>query len=361
LREASGPAVVYAPTRKAVERLASMLVRGRINATVYHAGLDATVRQRAQDAFMEERARVIVATSAFGMGIDKPDVRLVVHHAMPGAIESYYQEAGRAGRDGNPSTCVLLHHHTDRSTHDFFIDSANPDRRLVEDTWSALRCAADRNHFVAASAEVLAQSMAGRPGERQVAAALRVLLGNGACTAAPSLPGRVWIRLLASPTRIGRELQGSRDHDREVLRSLWRATRGGLATGVTVDLEGLPPGFGGTTGLIPVLERLEAQQFVTWNRSGAGFRLAPAAVNPSWLPVDWPALERRRRTEAARLAAMQQYAQTRYCRRAYILRYFGDPDAREHCGACDRCLGPAGSVRALRTPRAIRSRSRPRS
>ncbi|WP_053334521.1 RecQ family ATP-dependent DNA helicase [Gemmatimonas phototrophica] len=361
LHEASGPAVVYAPTRKAVERLASLLVRGRIKATAYHAGLDATLRQRAQDAFMEERARVIVATSAFGMGIDKPDVRLVVHHAMPGAIESYYQEAGRAGRDGNPSTCVLLHHHTDRSTHDFFLDSANPARRLVEDAWSALRRAADGTRFVAASAEGLARSMAGCPGERQVAAALRVLIGSGACTAAPTLPGRVWIRLLASPARIGRELQGSRDHDREVLRSLWRATRGGLATGVTVDLEGLPPGFGGTTGLVPVLERLEAQQFVTWNRSGAGFHLAAAAVDPSWLPVDWSALERRRRTETARLDAMQHYAQTRHCRRAYILRYFGDPDAREHCGACDRCLGPAGSVRALRTPRALRSRSRPRS
>jgi ATP-dependent DNA helicase RecQ len=95
LRATDAPAIVYAPTRKAVERVTAVLVRGRIRAVAYHAGLDDRLRQRAQDAFMQERARVIVATSAFGMGIDKPDVRLVVHHAMPGSLEAYYQEAGR--------------------------------------------------------------------------------------------------------------------------------------------------------------------------------------------------------------------------------------------------------------------------
>src|SRR5690606_6086036 len=122
------------------------LVHGRIRAIAYHGGLPPGERQRAQEAFMAEKARVIVATSAFGMGIDKPNVRLVIHHAMSGTLEAYYQEAGRAGRDGNTSTCVLLHNPADRRTHEFFINGTHPERAAIESTWRALRASAVRTH-----------------------------------------------------------------------------------------------------------------------------------------------------------------------------------------------------------------------
>ena len=360
LRAAPGPAIVYAPTRKAVERVTSMLVRARVKAVAYHAGLDDSLRQRAQNDFMGESARVIVATSAFGMGIDKADVRLVVHHAMPGSIEAYYQEAGRAGRDGKPSTCVLLHSYPDRFTHEFFVEQAHPERALIEQLWKVLREDTDKAGFVGLSVDDLVERVPSKAGDRKIGAALRVLAAAGALALEPPAQGRVWVRLLAAPARITRELTGDREYDREVLRALWRAVGKRLETGASIDLDGLPPGFGGSMGIVPVLERLETQQFVTWMRTGSGFRLDARCRDAKWLPVDWHGLERRRQAELSRLDSMQRYAQTRACRRAFVLRYFGDPEVRAQCDACDRCLGTTEEAppRDVSPPTRVRSRQR---
>src|ERR687885_781198 len=151
LREREGLAIIYASTRRAVERITQVLERARVPAAAYHAGLDDRRRHEVQDAFMSEDVRAIVATNAFGMGIDKPNVRLVVHHAMPGTLEAYYQEAGRAGRDGLPSDCVLLHAFQDRFTHEFFIKGSHPDRPIIERVYEALRHNADDAGLVSSS------------------------------------------------------------------------------------------------------------------------------------------------------------------------------------------------------------------
>jgi ATP-dependent DNA helicase RecQ len=357
IREHTGPAIVYAPTRKAVERVTQVLTRARVGAVAYHAGLDESHRRRAQDAFMGEAARVIVATSAFGMGIDKPDVRLVVHHAMPGTLESYYQEAGRAGRDGNPSVCVLLHAYADRFTHEYFIDGAHADRAAVERTWRALRDVADADGLATIDLDTLVQRLRKQVNERHVAAALRVLGRAGCLLVEPPSPSRVFVRLLATPARIAAELTGEREFDRELLRALWRAVGRRIEDGASVDLDGLPPGFGGAMGTRPALDRLQAEQFVEVVRDSGGFRLDGKSVVDHWLPVDWDELARRRTVDMDRLDAMQQYAQTRSCRRAFVLRYFGDPDVRPACGACDRCLGTTtdAPARTSRSRRASRS------
>ena len=128
LREAERrPAIVYTPTRKQAESLAAELA-AHFPAAAYHAGLDAERRQRVQEEFLEGRIEVMVATIAFGMGIDKADIRTVIHTALPGSLEAYYQEIGRAGRDGAPSRAILMHSYADRYTHDFFFERDYPGR-----------------------------------------------------------------------------------------------------------------------------------------------------------------------------------------------------------------------------------------
>jgi superfamily II DNA helicase RecQ len=132
------PAIVYAPTRKQAETLAKEWA-GEFKVASYHAGLDAARRQRVQEGFMAGKLDVMVATIAFGMGIDKPDVRTVIHTALPGSVEGYYQEIGRAGRDGNPSRAILMHSYGDRHTHDFFFSRDYPDVALMDRVFSSLR------------------------------------------------------------------------------------------------------------------------------------------------------------------------------------------------------------------------------
>tara|TARA_B100000029_G_scaffold432458_1_gene444665 strand:- start:5484 stop:7553 length:2070 start_codon:yes stop_codon:yes gene_type:complete len=124
-------AIVYCATRKRVEELTRWLQDKKIRCARYHAGLEVEDRIRIQDAFARDSLPTIVATNAFGLGIDKPDVRLVIHHDMPESIEAYYQEAGRAGRDGLPAECMLFFAPHDRRIREFFIDMAHPTKEVL--------------------------------------------------------------------------------------------------------------------------------------------------------------------------------------------------------------------------------------
>ncbi|WP_245772087.1 DNA topoisomerase 3 [Myxococcus fulvus] len=129
--EENRPAIVYAATRKHAEQLAELLA-GDFPSAAYHAGLPPGDRDKVQAEFLGGSLEVIVATTAFGMGIDKPDVRTVIHAALPASLEGYYQELGRAGRDGKPSRAVLLHSYIDRRTHEFFHKRDYPEAYVLE-------------------------------------------------------------------------------------------------------------------------------------------------------------------------------------------------------------------------------------
>ena len=123
---AEGPAIVYAATVKAAETVHAALLQAGVAAGLYHGKLPASQRQASQQAFMSGQTAVMVATNAFGLGIDKPDIRLVLHYQMPSGLDVYYQEAGRAGRDGQPSRCVLLFLAGDRAVQQFFLNGRYP-------------------------------------------------------------------------------------------------------------------------------------------------------------------------------------------------------------------------------------------
>ncbi len=339
LRNHDGLAVVYASTRKSVDRLSFLLEQKGVSAAGYHAGLDDQHRREVQESFMTERIRAIVATNAFGMGIDKPNVRIVIHHSMPGTLEAYYQEAGRAGRDGKHSEVFLLHSFPDRFTHEFFIKGAYPERTVVEQVYAGLARHAKKHGSLPSSLDDLVPIAGGKLGPREVESAMRILASAGAVVGSEASMSLVMVRLLATPERIKRELAGDANPELGLLRALWRVAGDRLNTGATIDLDALPPGLSRRAGANALLDALQSRQFLIWERLGGGMRVAAPGDPLSTFHVAWQSIDRRRNSDLSKLEAVQKYAYTKLCRRGFVLRYFGDPAARSKCEGCDNCLG----------------------
>jgi ATP-dependent DNA helicase RecQ len=172
-----GVALVYAATRKNAEKYADTLKRAGMRVRVYHAGLDDKSRDEAQDVFMAGKLDAIVATNAFGMGVDKSDIRVVVHADVPRSPEAYYQECGRGGRDGRATKCVLLFGAGDARLQEFLIDASYPSTEQLRGLWKLLK---DSPELGAGDLEdTLADKLPGEPHASTVASAVRLLERHG--------------------------------------------------------------------------------------------------------------------------------------------------------------------------------------
>lgn len=149
--------IVYCATRKKVEAVSETLASWGIKCVAYHGGLSDVERSRVQDKFIQKKADVAVATNAFGMGIDRSDVRFVIHYEVPGSVEAYYQEAGRAGRDGESAVCELLFNYADTRTQEFFIEGANPTSAIIRGIYQYLLNQADKDYEIHRTLDEIAE------------------------------------------------------------------------------------------------------------------------------------------------------------------------------------------------------------
>ena len=211
---ADGTGIVYAATVKVVEEVAEHLESEGVDVAMYHGRLTAKKRAEAQDRFMAGDVTALVATNAFGLGIDKPDIRFVVHYHLPGTMEAFYQEFGRAGRDGQPADCVLLYDPADQKLQRFFGGGRYPDEADLVNAYHALTRAADGTATPAFD-DVLKLSPVPRP---RLKVCLDLLAARGVLRAEPG-GGYGLVRKGLDRDQVAREGQAYRDrHERDRLR-----------------------------------------------------------------------------------------------------------------------------------------------
>jgi ATP-dependent DNA helicase RecQ len=354
LNDHPGSGIVYASTRKRCEELAERVSElTRRSTVVYHAGMQPHERRAAQEAFMQGEREIAVATLAFGMGIDKSDVRFVVHYNLPGSIEAYYQEAGRAGRDGQPASCLLLFGGGDLKIHEFFIESSYPSRDVVREVYNFL-CSLDQCPIEMTQQEVK-EALGLQIGNEGIGACEKLLESAGELERLEPSENRAAIRLSTDvPTlvdflppqakmkrrviRAVENLVGPRRHQwcyfqpRELLRELPELESSDLSR------------------YLRELTALAAVDYVPPFR-GRAIYVRDRQQPFSNIEIDFETLEKQKAAEYARLEHVVRFARDQRCRQQRILEYFGQHDAGP-CGHCDNCQ-PGSGARSWSAPREL--------
>lgn len=343
LQTQKGSGIVYAATRKRCEALVEWISEKlKISVGAYHAGLAMDQRRAIQERFMEDKLRIIIATNAFGMGIDKPDLRFVVHYNIPGSLEAYYQEAGRAGRDGADSQCVLLYSFQDRYIQEFFIENNYPGREIIQAVYEFLQ-KRDEDP-IELTLEEIRDALGLNNSPEAIGSSLQVLARTGVLDRLETGGGLAAVRIDSDLPTLVDLLPKEAKVKRKVLRLVERAV--GDRRGELVYLHPrylLQQSEMDRDALARTLRelcKLDAFDYVPPFR-GRAVHFLRRDVPFDQLKIDFESLRRRKDAEYDRLNQVVRYAQSPLCRQATILQYFGDASP-QNCGQCDRCCGQPG-------------------
>lgn len=337
--------IIYVGTRSRADEVMQALLANNIEAASYHAGMDAQDRKWVQENFMAGKAKVIVATNAFGLGIDKRDIRFVIHYDMPGTIEAYYQEAGRAGRDGKQSFCLLLYSPRDRYLQEFFIKGDNPPPEMILEIYEILKNM-DSDTVLITYSE-LAGMLSEKVPEMAVGTAIKILEREGYVSRSHDKIGQAYLKVLGGQLAIQNLKSKSQRENCEKLLSKYGSE---LETGIYANLEEMAEILEiKKDSLLRLLKKLVESCLAEYVPPFRGTELKILKREQGGdIKLDFSALKHKLKHAYKKLDLMENYVYHNFCRQKYILNYFGETEA-EKCDKCDNCLsGRMGEVEKVK-------------
>lgn len=338
-----GAGIIYTGTRKKADEIADVLMDYDVKAVVYHAGLDADSRRWVQERFMNKDAQVVVATNAFGLGINKPDIRFVIHHDLPGTIEAYYQEAGRAGRDGISSFCLLFYNKQDRYLREFFIKGDNPEPETIVEVYDfllrRLDLEVDDNSSILITHAEIAKELSESVPEMAIGTALKILEKEGYISRPKERTVNSYLKAKQSLEEILKQISKRAKAQREIIIKLFEKYQEELENGWNFSAEEVAVVLKfKKEALIRAIKKMEEKDLLEYTPPFRGTEIKIIKIVDSQdVGIDFEGLKEKSLRAYEKLDEMENYVYHAGCRQEYILNYFGDYKAKP-CGKCDSCL-----------------------